>query len=293
MKQLKNQEKAVFALRDIYFSYGYLPYKMSKFEEYDLYIKNKEFLVSDRIITFTDTTGKLLALKPDVTLSILKNASGEKQKVYYNEMVYRVSAGTKSFKEIMQTGVECIGKVGLYDIYEVVLLACKSLSLISEDFVLDLSHLGLLASILKGLDEKFIEKVVVAISEKNKHEISNLCQEYNYQDLAEILNEIVSLYGDLQVVIEKLEKLGLIDNVAELKTLSKLLKESGYYDKIRIDFSLTGDMRYYNGIIFKGYVNGISESVLSGGQYDKLAKKLGKTCSAIGFAVYLDLLEKL
>jgi len=291
MKQLKNQEKAVFALRDIYFSYGYLPYKMSKFEEYDLYIKNKEFLVSDRIITFTDTTGKLLALKPDVTLSILKNASGEKQKVYYNEMVYRVSAGTKSFKEIMQTGVECIGKVGLYDIYEVVLLACKSLSLISEDFVLDLSHLGLLASILKGLDEKFIEKVVVAISEKNKHEISNLCQEYNYQDLAEILNEIVSLYGDLQVVIEKLEKLGLIDNVAELKTLSKLLKESGYYDKIRIDFSLTGDMRYYNGIIFKGYVNGISESVLSGGQYDKLAKKLGKTCSAIGFAVYLDLLE--
>ena len=99
MRNLKNQEKVVFSLRDLYFSYGYLPYKMSKFEEYDLYVKNKEFLVSDRIITFTDTSGKLLALKPDVTLSILKNASGEKQKVYYNEMVYRISAGTNSFKE--------------------------------------------------------------------------------------------------------------------------------------------------------------------------------------------------
>ena len=84
MNNLKNYEKAVFALREIYLSYGYLPYKMSKFEEYDLYLKNKEFLVSDRVITFTDTNGKLLALKPDVTLSILKNASGEKQKVCYS-----------------------------------------------------------------------------------------------------------------------------------------------------------------------------------------------------------------
>ena len=62
MNNLKNYEKAVFALREIYLSYGYLPYKMSKFEEYDLYLKNKEFLVSDRVITFTDTNGKLLAL---------------------------------------------------------------------------------------------------------------------------------------------------------------------------------------------------------------------------------------
>ena len=70
---LTNQEKAVNKLRSLYLSYGYLSYKMSKFEEYDLYATNKDFLVSDRVITFTDTDGKLLALKPDVTLSILKN----------------------------------------------------------------------------------------------------------------------------------------------------------------------------------------------------------------------------
>ncbi|MGN1194020.1 MAG: hypothetical protein ACI4SB_00895, partial [Acutalibacteraceae bacterium] len=34
------------------------------------------------------------------------------------------------------------------------------------------------------------------------------------------------------------------------------------------------------------------ESVLSGGQYDKLMKKMGKKSRAIGFAVYLDLLEQ-
>ena len=114
---LKNDEKAIFGLRSIYRRYGYSQYKMSKFEEYDLYVRNKDFLVSDNIITFTDTTGKLLALKPDVTLSIIKNGKDVPvviEKVYYNENVYRVSKGSHQFKEIMQVGLECIGDIDDY-----------------------------------------------------------------------------------------------------------------------------------------------------------------------------------
>ena len=44
---LKSEEKAVLALRSLYRRYGFLPYRMSKFEEYELYIRNKDFLVSD------------------------------------------------------------------------------------------------------------------------------------------------------------------------------------------------------------------------------------------------------
>ena len=102
---LETSEKFLFKLRALYQSYGYKPYKMSKFEEYDLYAKNKEFLVSDNVITFTDPSGKLMALKPDVTLSIIKNTEDQPEKtkkLYYNENVYRVSKGTNSFKEIMQ-----------------------------------------------------------------------------------------------------------------------------------------------------------------------------------------------
>ena len=99
-KNLKAEERASFALRSLYAKYGYSQFKMSKFEEYDLYVRNKDFLISDGVITFTDTNGKLLALKPDVTLSIIKNCKDEDnsvQKMYYNENVYRVSGSTKSF----------------------------------------------------------------------------------------------------------------------------------------------------------------------------------------------------
>ena len=67
-------EQAIFRLRDLYGRFGYQRYKMSRFEEYDLYVRNKDFLVSDEVITFTDRSGRLLAMKPDVTLSIIKNA---------------------------------------------------------------------------------------------------------------------------------------------------------------------------------------------------------------------------
>ena len=72
----------------LYAAYGYTQYNMSKFEAYDLYVRNKDFLISDSVITFTDTNGQLMALKPDVTLSIVKNnrdEAGVVQRLYYQE----------------------------------------------------------------------------------------------------------------------------------------------------------------------------------------------------------------
>ena len=151
-KTLKKEEQAILLLRKLYQSYGYQPYKMSRFEEYDLYVRNKDFLISDQVITFSDRRGKLLALKPDVTLSIIKNAGKtlDTQRVYYNENVYRVDPQTRAFREIMQTGLECIGNLTNMDVTEVVLLAAQSLQTLDQNFVLDLSHMGLVGGVLKN-----------------------------------------------------------------------------------------------------------------------------------------------
>ena len=59
-------------------------------------------------------------------------------------------------------------------------------------------------------------------------------------------------------------------------------------ERVRLDFSLLNDMTYYNGIVFRGYIKGIPDGVLSGGRYDRLMRKMDRTSDAIGFAVYLD-----
>ena len=46
-------EAVSLRLRQLYRRHGYLPYRMSKFESYDLYVRNKRFLLSANILTFT------------------------------------------------------------------------------------------------------------------------------------------------------------------------------------------------------------------------------------------------
>ena len=79
----------------------------------------------------------------------------------------------------------------------------------------------------------------------------------------------------------------------QLETLAKLLGKTPYADRIRFDFSIVNDMSYYNGVVFRGFLSGICEGVLAGGQYDKLLRRMGRKSGAVGFALYLDLLEEL
>ncbi len=302
-KVLTGGEKAVYALRSLYKSYGYSQYKMSKFEEYDLYVSNKDYLVSDAVITFTDTDGKLLALKPDVTLSIIKNGKDSPssvKKVCYGENVYRPSKGTRSFKEIMQVGLECQGDIDDYIITEVVMLAVKSLKSISDDYALDLSHLGIVSAVIDELklSTQTQNKVLEYLGEKNVQSIANLLEEQGAdKDLSQLLIQLASIYGKAQDVINKLKNLALPksaeDGLYRLEQILSSIKKLGLDSRVNIDFSVVNDMKYYNGVVFKGFIAGVPTGILSGGQYDNLMQKMGKKSGAIGFAVYLDELENL
>jgi ATP phosphoribosyltransferase regulatory subunit len=62
---------------------------------------------------------------------------------------------------------------------------------------------------------------------------------------------------------------------------------------VRLDLSLAGDMEYYNGLVFQGYLQGVPRPLLKGGRYDLLIRKFTPGASAVGFAVYLDEMDRL
>ena len=258
--------------------------------------------MSDRFITFNDTNGKLMALKPDVTLSIIKNSQdtpGCKQKVCYNENIYRISESTRQFKELLQAGLECIGDIDLYDIFEAVYLAGRSLALLSEAFVIQISHLGVLGAVLEAVsaDPGFRQKATACIAQKNAHDLLRLCGEYGISgEKAGMLTSFISTYGSREKVLTQLrQNCGHLagEAIEELGALSRLLDTTPFADRFIFDFSVVNNMSYYNGIVFQGFLSGISGGILAGGQYDKLMRKMDRRCGAIGFAVYLDLLEQL
>lgn len=296
---MKQEQQALLDLRELYGKYGYTQYKMSKFEEYDLYVRNKSFLVSDSVITFTDTNGKLMALKPDVTLSIVKNSRdipGYVQKLYYDEHVYRISDKTSSYKEIPQVGLECLGDIDDYCIGEVLSLAARSLATFDKDYILDISHMGILSLVLDriGISPDGRRALLECISKKDMHDAERICREEGVEsEKAALLSRLDACSGKVDTALKGLyslfEDAEWIAMVTRFDNILALLPA----ENIRIDFSVINDMNYYNGIVFQGFVPPIPTDVLSGGQYDNLMARMEKKAGAIGFAIYLDRLEAL
>ena len=265
--------------------FGYAPYKMSRFEEYELYVRNKDFLRSDRVITFSGHDGRLLALKPDVTLSIVKNAPetpGAVRKVHYRENVYRQE--DENFREILQAGIECVGDVGSYEVAEVVYLAAKSLASLGDGTILSLSHVGLIRRVLElsGLEGSAAQQALDCLGQKREQELRSLCAGQGADEKLLLALLRARTVGDLEVFRD------CGQGWEELRQVLELLDEK----QVRLDFSLGNDMKYYSGLVFQGYVRGVPTSVLSGGQYDRLLTHMGKRARAIGFAVYLDRLPQ-
>ena len=297
---LWDSEKVIFGLRELYLQSGYVPYRMSKFEEYDLYAGNKDFLVSDNVITFNDQNGRLMALKPDVTLSLIKNSIDEPwvtRKVFYNENVYRVSRDTGSFAEIRQTGIECFGRVGTAEILEVLSLSAKSLQAFSGSFLIAVSDLSILSDVIGRLSLSLASSKALyqAVESRNFSEIERICsKESDCPDagkISNLLQEMLLLRGSFTEQLSALSAL-----FSDKKELTEdFFRLAGCIPEdisahLTIDFSVTDDPNYYNGIVFKGFIDGIPDPVLSGGRYDNLMKRLSRKSRAVGFAVYTDFL---
>lgn len=297
--QLSSAERLSMALRGIYQSYGYRQYKVSKFEEYDLYAQNRNFLSGEQILTFSDTNGRLMALKPDITLSIIKNTRDDDRirKLWYTENVYRVPRRAYGFQEIMQTGLECIGPMDLYAMGEVLMLAAESLHAISPDYVLNISHMGILSGVLSDADPALARDIFAAVGAKNLHLLRSLCSGGGLPaGTGALLEKLCLLSGRAENAIGKLLALPLPEEslaaARELSSLCGILSVFGSYN-VNLDLSVINDTDYYNGLIFRGFVDGVSACVLSGGRYDHLLHRMGKTGGAAGFAVYLNELELL
>ena len=269
---------------------------MDKFEEYSFYSDNRDFLSGEGIIAFNNSDGRLMALKPDITLSIVKNSRISRDtltKAYYNESVYRIGKNTHDYKEIKQTGVEVLGKLDAYNISEIILLAVESLNKIDVNNILSISHMSVVSELMEkyNISRKLRKNIIDFIIGKNMHDLKKLLVENEID--ADKFIEIISVSGKINTVIEKLENFtaegfGFDDAIADFRMISEALIMNGFEKNVTVDFSVLNNTDYYNGIVFQGFVKNAPGAVLAGGRYDNLANKIRKNTEAIGFAIYLD-----
>lgn len=298
---LSRGESTALLLRERLEKQGYHCYRMGRFEEYSLYQQYARFLSTEQVITFTDLDGRLLAVKPDVTLSIAKNAQpqpGQCKKYYYQEKVYRPSRESHTFREISQMGVECIGAVDNSLVTQIIRLGIDALALTGCDFVLEVGHMGFITGLLEGLQVP--PEIRGAVLECLRNKQGHILAEYARQgklshDCAATLQRVILLEGELGPVLDQAQAMVLNTKMqAALDQLEDIAGILGHISqKVRLSLRLTGEMEYYNGVVMAGYVKGLPRCLLKGGQYDLLARQFTPGAGAMGFALYLDELDGL
>ena len=298
IKNMSKKDLVLLNIRKMYDSYGYKKISLPSFEEYDLYNENKDF-IDRNVLTVMSPNGKLLALRPDITLSVAKKVSKDQSlkysKIYYQENTYNLTKYV-GYEEDEQLGIELIGKESTFLDFEIINLAVKSLDIINKKSMIILSHAGFISSIFENFDLEYEikEQILDCINRKNSHDIQKILKrnEHISENVKKLIYKIPELSGNLENIEKELLKYEINGNtkkiLSELKQLNSLLMK--FYKKLKIifDFSVVKNLNYYNGIILQGYIEGFPNVILTGGRYDKLFEKFGVDTGAVGFAILTD-----
>ena len=253
----------------------------------------------------TDTRGRLLVARPDSTIPIARLAAARLRgeifpvRLYYAQTVYALNHGLYGKRdEEFQVGVELLGAGGKKADLEMIALAASAMKTCSgENFRLEIGHADVFASLIEALDASDDTKANVRelIENKNYAALSSLLDALPQTDEVNAVRQLPRLFGG-EEVLEK--ALSLVHNdgahraLETLRELYRSLGDLGLGDQLMIDLGMVHRNDYYTGIIFRGYIEGSGETVLSGGRYDNLLAHYGMAMPAIGFVINVDSVTK-
>ncbi len=287
-------------LSELYERYGYCQVEPPTFENYDFYYDRQD-VDRNELFKLISSTGKVLALKPDATLPVARMAAinhhdpQEIIKFSYQTNIYKDFSSPSAKKETTQAGIEYFGGAGPACEAEIIALAMMSLLLFGiKDFKIDLGHVGFITSLLDKLylDGEEQAEILGYIENKNLGDLENFIAAKKIpQPYADIIMELPRLYGSPKKVLERMRSISVSPRmeavVGRLENIYDYLKDLGLEEYLSFDIGFTNRMNYYTGTIFKGYITGLGEPVISGGRYDGLSATFGIDRPACGFSMDL------
>ena len=298
-RQVEQAATAVFRRQ------GYCEMTTPNMEYYDLISRAGHPIAQEQMLKIIDRTGKILVMRPDVTVAMGRVAATKLRglplplRLYYNQMVFRsddVNTGARS--EIDQCGVELIGAPGLRGDLEVISLAIAAMEACGlTGYHIEIGHAGFFEALLEGLGADGDQKDRLGTLVETK-EFTAYDQELSaFGDVPDgpALRALPRLYGGPEILRRAKELCrneAALEVLGYLETLWGVLETAGLSDRVRFDLGLIQTIEYYTGIVFRGYGRGAESAVLSGGRYDRLIGCFGEDMPATGFALDVEAVTK-
>lgn len=302
--ECRRKKIIINGLEKTFESFGYDEVITPTVEYYKTFSIDDKCMDEEKIYKFFESSGRILALRPDMTLPIARVVSTKMKEVEtpirlrYTSNIFRVNrkfGGKKN--EYTDLGVELIGVPELDGDIEALIMALEGFKKLNiSNFKLEIGNIKFFNEIFNKSkikeDEK--EKLAELIEEKSLIELEKFLNSLEIEESKrKFLKRLPWLFGNEDILnndIEFKDDKDVMDAIIYLKKINKILKELGYEENITFDLGMVPGVNYYTGIIFKGYIDGARAPVLSGGRYDNLIKSFGRDLPAVGFSIDVDLI---
>lgn len=297
--------KVSHIITDVFRSKGYHEALTPGLEFFDAFTRGSSGIQQEDMYKLTDNKGRLLVIRPDLTVPIARMAATRLQKetrpirLYYNQTVYRNNpALTGRSNEVRQAGIELIGAGGKRADLEVIVTAIEALQKIVPDFRIELGHAGFFKSLARQLPVSDIvrEEIRLSIESKNYSALDTILDSLEQTSTVAAIRRLPRLFGGEEILSEAsalFEGTQARHALSDLKELYLCLSHLCMGDRLIIDLGLVQRNDYYSDMVFSGYVEGSGDAVLIGGRYDKLFDTFDMPMPAAASASMWTLYRKL
>ena len=249
-----------------------------------------------------DLDGRLLALRPDMTVPIarlvasrLRDVAGPHRFRYAAEVFREHESLRGQARQFTQVGIELIGEGGPTADAEMVSLLVAALDAAGvPEFTVAIGTVAVLHAIAAAATDApagWGEAVLAAAHDRNLVGLDALAAQAGSPAVASALSAVPRIRGGAEAIAAARAAtagLGCEPALDELAAAWALLEASGAASRVLVDFSVMRSFDYYTGLVAEAYAPGVGLPLGGGGRYDGVLAAFDAPAPAAGFALGLE-----
>ena len=295
-QEMAGRRRVEQAMRDVCLRAGFGEVVTPTFEHSELFTLRSGQAVIDEMYAFRDKGDREMALRPEITASVMRffvnelSNSPKPLKLYYVGNCFRYeNPQSGRFREFFQLGAELIGSKNPETDAEVIALAVNCVKATGlKGFKVRVGHIG----ILKSLVQTEIQDVQVAadtLRMLDKEDFDAMGDMFDARAIPRSLFDRITSIADMRGSVKALDNLEACEATEHLRELFRVLSLYGIED-CTIDLGIVRGLDYYTGMVFEidAPALGAEKQIMGGGSYTLSELFGGEPVFSTGFAIGID-----
>lgn len=289
---------------DVVKRFGYREIRTPTVESFQLFALKSGEEIRESMFIFKDKAGREVALRPEITPSVIRVYLKEMKhlpkpiRLYYVGYVFRYDEPQFGrYREFTQAGVEILGGEDLYfdvELIEVLEEFYDSIGLKNRRY--KVNNIAIFKDIAKraGIDGVELDRFLHYLDKGMYDRASKLLKARGAYEEAKLVEEISQIkdsphkFGSMKEIVSRIRNAEeLVKHVEVLERYLDIVKSIGA--DVVVEPAFARGIAYYTGIIFEVVVPGFPISIAGGGRYDDLTRVYGgESLATTGFAIGVE-----